>query len=364
MAPLACGREEPAREDPLDADTRAQLAALGYAYAVDADSDPRASGVSVIDRNSVAAGINLFNLRAENRAQLMDVDGRVVHSWSAEELGGSWHHVEMTQAGELYVIAKDGYLAKLDRDSRVLWRREMRAHHDLHVDEEEVFVLARRVVPMHHQGAVLKVIEDYVAVLNHDGKWLREVSLLPLFREAISDKLLGPSEQPMDLLHVNSLERLDRNVAGLPTKGDFLIVLRELDEVAIVDLEGGTVEWRWGVGELDRPHHSSLVDGDRILLFDNGTNRLWSRVLEMDPATNRIVWEWRADPQEKFHSATRGGAQRLANGNTLITESDRGHVFEVTRAGRIVWRFRNTEKLPRENRARAAIYRMTRVSPP
>jgi hypothetical protein len=36
-----------------------------------------------------------------------------------------------------------------------------------------------------------------------------------------------------------------------------------------------------------------------------------------------------------------GNAQRLPNGNTLITESAFGRFFEVTREGEIVWEYVN-----------------------
>jgi Arylsulfotransferase (ASST) len=42
-----------------------------------------------------------------------------------------------------------------------------------------------------------------------------------------------------------------------------------------------------------------------------------------------------------FDSAIRSSQQRLANGNTLITESSGGRVLEVTAAGDIVWQFVN-----------------------
>ena len=42
-----------------------------------------------------------------------------------------------------------------------------------------------------------------------------------------------------------------------------------------------------------------------------------------------------------FVSGEISGAQRLPNGNTLITEGVKGNLFEVTSAGEIVWRYVN-----------------------
>jgi len=64
-----------------------------------------------------------------------------------------------------------------------------------------------------------------------------------------------------------------------------------------------------------------------------------------------------------FRSTRAGGgaAQRLSNGNTLITESDEGRVFEVTKGGERVWSYMNSD---RAGGKRATIYRMTRITDP
>jgi outer membrane protein assembly factor BamB len=82
-----------------------------------------------------------------------------------------------------------------------------------------------------------------------------------------------------------------------------------------------------------------VLENGNVLIFDNGVRRQWSRVVEVDPRSGRIVWEYRAPEATAFFTRSRGGAQRLPNGNTLITESNRGHAFEVTAGGEIVWDF-------------------------
>jgi outer membrane protein assembly factor BamB len=81
-----------------------------------------------------------------------------------------------------------------------------------------------------------------------------------------------------------------------------------------------------------------------MLLFDNYGNLSgngYSRVIEFDPLTSRIVWSYEGKPGDMFQSGKRSGQQRLPNGNTLITESDAGRIIEVTASGEIVWEFIN-----------------------
>ena len=117
----------------------------------------------------------------------------------------------------------------------------------------------------------------------------------------------------------------------------------------------GQVLWSYGPGDLDAPHHPTLTPEGTILIFDNGRRRGWSRVLEIDPHSGEQTWEYRADG---FFSEVRGGAQRLPGGTTLITESERGRVFEVTREGEIVWEWWNPVL---EDGARRRVYRATRL---
>jgi hypothetical protein len=66
-----------------------------------------------------------------------------------------------------------------------------------------------------------------------------------------------------------------------------------------------------------------------------------SRVIEFDPATYEIVWSYAGDARHPLESRLRSDQERLANGNTLITESDAGRLLEVTPEGEIVWDYVN-----------------------
>jgi len=129
--------------------------------------------------------------------------------------------------------------------------------------------------------------------------------------------------------------------------------------VVIIDWATSRLLWAWGRGEILGPHDATMLPDGHILLFDNGLGREWSRVIELDPVERKIVWEYRASDPESFYTPSRGSNQRLANGNTLITESDSGRAFEVTRDGRIVWEFINPDVT--EAREPGVIVRMRRL---
>jgi len=64
--------------------------------------------------------------------------------------------------------------------------------------------------------------------------------------------------------------------------------------------------------------------------------RSTSRVLEIDPVTLKLVWSYTSPT---FFATNISGAQRLPNGNTLVTEGPSGRVFEVVKDGTIVWEY-------------------------
>jgi len=136
----------------------------------------------------------------------------------------------------------------------------------------------------------------------------------------------------------------------------------------ILDRETRGIVWKCIAGDvrdsLEGQHAPTMLPNGRILIFDNGRYRGWSRVIEIDPLTLKIMWEYRA---EGFYTLSQGYAQRLPNGNTLVTESERGHVFELTREKKIVWEYYHPEKQDASNSQhpesfgrRQWIYRMTR----
>ena len=101
-----------------------------------------------------------------------------------------------------------------------------------------------------------------------------------------------------------------------------------------------------------------MLDNGNILIYDNGFNREYTRIIELDPVKKEIVWEYKADSPELFFSQSQGHAQRLPNGNTLITDSESGRAFEITKNGKIVWEWFNPEI--NEEGKRGIIYRMVR----
>ena len=129
-----------------------------------------------------------------------------------------------------------------------------------------------------------------------------------------------------------------------------------------MDLKKENLVWAWGKNNLENPHHPTILRNGNILIFDNGNRREYSRIVELDPLTEEIVWQYQAEEPSSFFAIWGGGNQRLPNGNTLITESTQGRAFEVTKDGEIVWEFYNPFR--NVEGKRVTIYRVMRLTDP
>ena len=120
-----------------------------------------------------------------------------------------------------------------------------------------------------------------------------------------------------------------------------------LDTIMIIDRTTGDIKWRWGRDIISMPHDPSMLDNGNILVLDNNRwhvmENYWppdgSRVIEVNPETKEIVWEFKEENPVDFYTTYIGGCQRLPNGNTLICEGAMGRLFEVTAKGEVVWEY-------------------------
>ena len=190
-----------------------------------------------------------------------------------------------------------------------------------------------------------------------------------------------------DWMHINSMSILGPNKwydAGDERFNPENIIwdAREANIMAIISKKTGKIVWKIGpdfteskelriIGQIIGQHHCHMIpkglpgEGN-ILLFDNGgwagygmpsrcsrdggkaDLRDHSRVLEIDPTTLEVVWEFSGRTfggmmgivaDSKFYSPLISSAQRLPNGNTLICEGCYMRMFEVTPDKEVVWEF-------------------------
>jgi hypothetical protein len=287
-----------------------------------------------------------------------------------QDLGGFetfFRRAHLLPSGELLAIYDGLGLIKLDRASNLVWSHAGREHHDLFVDDEgRAHVLTRRERTEHDRLDLEGPIEeDFVTVLSADGRVEGELSVLDAFLESDYASLLALSRRQGDILHTNTIELMDGRFEArhpLYAAGNILISVPRLNTIAVIDPQRRTVVWAL-TGLWRFQHQPTVLDDGNLLVFDNTGNQGDSKVVELDPLTQEVVWAYRGSAERRFSSYFLGSSQRLPNGNTLITESTAGRAFEVTREGEVVWEYVNPHRAGDRGELVASLLEVVRLDP-
>lgn len=361
-----------------DGDLLERLAALGY---VAGSQKPRGRGVTVYDADRAQSGLNFYTSGHGPEALLVDMQGRELHRWhyayedawpgrpapTGIERADWWRRAHLFGNGDVLAVFDHLGIIKLDAGSNLLWANgDVRAHHDLAVTERgDIYVLAseHHVLPRISEHGPIH--EDFIVVLGPDGREKTRVSLLESYgRSDFANHLRKMSRsREGDLFHTNSLELLDGRLASRDpafAAGNVMTSMCYLHSIAVVDMARQEVVWA-RKGAFRFQHDPTITSRGGLLLFDNLGLRDQSRVLEFDPVTDRPLWDYGSGLDRPIFSRTCGTAARLANGNTLITESDAGRAVEVTDAGDVVWEFWNPERAGAEDELIATLFELVRL---
>jgi len=381
------------------------LKSLPYSSWTEEDADPDLKGVVHHDAGRSFKGYNLFG-EMNQFFFVMDMEGNIVHTWTYPEERYIQHAEFIPEDGNLIMLLPNAGLARMNWHSNLLTLRVLRTHHDFDIAPNgRIFACIYRI-PYYYRRRVRfgGIVETdwagkaynrwislyHVKYLLDEGYQGKSLLDLPPLEDNVvpsesgilftSDPRLGEGDRNYFEMQIPSSAEFEglydydhlNTVAVLPdtplgrrdgrfAAGNIMTCLRNNNLIVILDGNMKRVQWAWGRDELDLPHMPTMLENGHILVFDNGNIRKWSRVIEVDPVTDKIVWEYKADPPEDFYSGQRGSAQRLPNGNTLICESSKGRAFEITPEGEIVWDYWHT-KFNDEGK-RSAIYRMERLLP-
>ena len=320
----------------------------------------------IIDPQRIFKGYDLYN------GKLIDDKGRIVKEWSQDYLG------TIDKNGDYYGEKRDHQKipawGRYTWDGRAIWEKHFLVHHEIYLSPQgTIFTFTQEL--RDYNG--YKVDFDIILELDKNGRELQRYSFwdhlkeyLPYHAEFGIDAAFFPGlplmclwqnyfEGTYDYFHINSFALIPPNpLEGKDPAfrpGNWLISIFHGSMVFILDRDSKKILWHAVAndvsGGLQGQHSASMLPDGNILLFDNGVARWASRILIIDPLTLGIKWQY----QEKgFFSPIEGYVQALPNGNLLVTESKKGHVFELTLDKKRVWDYDDTTGQDGD------IYRMTR----
>lgn len=316
------------------------------------------------------------------QAMLVDMQGNVRHRWpfsipamwEAAEMPGepfaeielSIHGAVLFPDGHVILSIGGGALTKLDRCGNVVYAVDLDSHHSVDLlPDGSVLTLGQWVVeenrddrPRMRPGPSGYYLDDTLAHVSATGEVLREESLIDILHQSDLASLLllgGGSSYTSavtDPLHANDAELLTAALApAFPMfeAGDILVSLRNIATLAVLDGESWRVKW-YTTGPFLGQHDPDFTADGTIMVYDNKITgerpRLgYSRVIEIDPRTHEIVWQYEGTDADPMYSSLGGRVQMLPNGNVLALEPQGGRIIEIARGNGddVVWEFVNIE---------------------
>jgi len=337
-----------------------------------------AVGLTKNDASKTSDGVTFYLVSPLQKAELLSMDGKVLHTWHLpyskiwedgdpivdpiKDEDIAWEFAYPFPNGDILVVFRANYkvpygygMAKIDKDSNLIWKNLDTFHHELDVTVDgRIFAMSQYITERSVHGAPQiesPMVEDFLVELDGDGQIIRKVSVFDALLDSPFKLFLRriPGSRVGDYLHVNSVEYIDAERARLlpfANEGELLVSLRNPSMVVVVDMDEGNVVWALH-GPWSEQHDTNILENGNLLIFDNRGhvgNGGVTRVIEYDTVLQNTVWEYTGSEAEPLETVKRGSQDRLANGNTLITESHAGRLLEVNRAGEIVWEYRTPER--------------------
>lgn len=266
-------------------------------------------------------------------------------------------------------------LARFDRDSRLLWKKERFNHHWFSVAADgRIYIggmhIAESPLPIGKTAAEIhsddrRILADSVMILDSQGNLLEEISMLDalidsgwvgLFQGATDTNIDAFTRDPT---HLNDVRLITAEMAEqheLLAEGDLLLSFRSLNTIGILD--GTTHRFKWLCsGATIRQHSPRLVAGG-ILIFDNRGGPATtggSRLVRIDLDTRLPTTLFpRPDvplPENTFFTDVAGYIDLSSSTRALVALSEVGDVWEVDlETGKVLWQYTFFD--PKTNRRR------------
>ena len=322
------------------------------------------TGLLTHDQDRATPGFTLFTPLNMTTTYIINMEGEIVHRWEHDAPCGNHGYLlpngnlmitQRTPEGPPPMAAAGGGVRELDWDGNVVWEYiDHNQHHDIcrHANGNLVYIAWEQL-----SDDAAGRVQGGLADTDHDGiiwgDYIREVdpagNILWEWHAETDQEIekypICPICHRNEFAHANSV--------SYTSSDDIMVSWRHNHLVAVIDR--ATKKFKWEICDMalfGHQHDFQELDNGNYMLFANRDHtdkhgpQTGSAILEIDPASKDIVWEYKGQPAHTFYSPHISGCQRLTSGNTLICEGIWGRLFEVTPDGEVVWEFVSPHFIP------------------
>lgn len=203
-------------------------------------------------------------------------------------------------------------------------------------------------VPKNYKSNEPIRIDEILKIDLDSGKVIKKINLLEILtkdKHFLNIIRSSKNARCSDLLHLNDIVKIkDKQIEKLIDnkvlnsnkifKNLFLISLRDINTLAILDFEESKI--LWSISGLTNSQHSPRLTGNgNLIVFDNldhefqGSNFGFSSIKEINLENNKIVSTYKGDLDNNFNSKRRGRIQ-LINDHLYVLASDQEKFYKVS----------------------------------
>jgi hypothetical protein len=305
----------------------------------------------------------------KTKCQLMDREGKVIYNFPGNLIAFINDKKEI-------VAQVGGSLIVYNKDLDIIWKRQIYVDHDVMVTPDDKILAYSVEYDSIHK---CNIRFDNIYCFDEQGKQLFKWSTREQSRNllaymmnrtntvlyknqknvdpdtmlySIAGTLSGISAdaENRELFHMNAFQILpsnkSENIDSVFRRGNLLLSFCNYNDsllsfIAIVNPANFRILWYYVPEKGNQIHTPTMLENGDILMYLNAScknNIDSSSVIEINPLTKKVVWQY----NEKFPNpqprCSHGSCQRLANGNTLISNIS-GYIYEVTSDKKIVWQW-------------------------
>ena len=295
----------------------------------------------------------------------MNFNGNILRKHKFTNLGIYYKKYYLAQ--DIYEGSWWGIFDK--KTDKKIWIKNEPIHHEILISPQETIIVFSKETKVYKKREVdFDTIKEY----NFEGKLLQKYSMyenLPMFQkfhkkleldfpkipfllEKSRRNLKSPWSGFYDYYRLNSMQILPKNNLGKKNKkfqeGNWLLSCRHGSLIFIIDKDTKKVIYSLNQfsikSQIQGQHGVQLLENGNLLMFDNGRYRGESRIIELNPITLEIEFEYK----QNFFSESQGYVEKI-NGNYMISESEKGRIFMINSKKELVWEYVNEELFDEKN---------------
>jgi hypothetical protein len=327
------------------------LVPVGVSAVTYTPADLEAGTVEEPADGPTVVGIQGFHFRGQGStkkpARVVSIGPEGQFRWKYSRTGAMWFY-DVDPIGDDDVLLTSTNptgteVIRMERGSRdIVWTQEL-PYHDTH-DVDDIGDGELLIANMRQFDEANNVSNDRILVYDREADEVVWEWVVRKHYPNGTDGGWGPAKSEQDWTHVNDVDRVG--------DGLYLVSLRNFDQAIVVNRSTKEIELKLGEDDaheiLDEQHNPDLIQRNgtvSMLVADSENDRVVEYTRDCEGPTDGVA---AADPEDCEWERTwtlEGNlnwprdADRLPNGNTLVTDSLNHRVIEVTPEGRIVWEY-------------------------